>query len=73
MQTDTKLTGKCVSFIYGTINNKRFMDQVINIAVVPLFAAQQQLTLMHDGATTQRWTTPCLPWQFGAAMALNIS
>ena len=34
------------------------MDQVINIAVVPLFAAQQQLTLKHDGATTQRWTTP---------------
>ena len=30
------------------------MDQVINTAVVPLFAAQQQLTFMHDGATTQR-------------------
>ena len=38
-------------FIDETLNAQRYMDQVINAAVVPLFAAQPQLTLMHDGAT----------------------
>ena len=38
-------------FIDETLNAQRYKDQVINAAVVPLFAAQPQLTLMHDGAT----------------------
>ena len=38
-------------FIQGNLNAQMYIDNVINDSVVPLFAAQPQLTLMHDGAT----------------------
>ena len=58
--------------LYGNLDAQGYINNVINPAIVPLFAANPHLTLVHDGATphTARVTNqhlanlgvPVLPW-----------